>query len=187
MMQAMTNTTLVAGCLLALGLGTLPPAAAQPSEPPRQGAAAAEGATPEAAPVLTLEALEITPEAPAADTLCRLTVRVKNAGDKPASSLVFSVSVGGRPLPVYGNQVFMQALPPGETTAVRLYNFWTTETGRPAPADGKLAVEVTLEEARWLEVTKDADGVEVWQSLDPVPGLPVRQTVTLTLTAKKRG
>jgi hypothetical protein len=149
------------------------------------GAAAPPPAAPPPASPLALEALDVQPATPAVDTLCHLTVKVRNNGSQPAASLRFAVSVAGHPLPVYDNQIFMQPLPPGATTEVKLYNFWTTETGRPAPADGKLAVAVSLEEARWLKVEKDADGVEVWQPLDPVPGLPVAKTVTLPLSPAK--
>lgn len=149
------------------------------------GAASPPADAPPPASPLSLEALDVQPAAPAVDTLCHLTVKVRNGGAQPASSLRFAVSVGGHPLPVYDNQIFMQPLPPGATTEVKLYNFWTTETGRPAPADGKLAVAVSLEEARWLKVEKDADGVEVWQPLDPVPGLPVSKTLILPLKPAK--
>lgn len=130
---------------------------------------------------LAIEAIEIEPKEPGADTLCRLRVKVRNDGPRHASSLAFAVTVGGHPLSVYRNQLFMYALAPGASTEVRLYNFWTTETGRPAPADGKLAVEVALTEARWLKIGTDAEGVEVWEPLEPVPGLPVRKSLTLAL------
>ena len=148
------------------------------------GALAAAEGKPAAAPSpLALEAIEVEPKEPGVDTLCRLRVKIKNSGAQPASSLRFAVTVAGHPLPVYGNQMFMYPLAPGETTEVRLYNFWTTETGRPAPGGGKLAVEVTLLEARWLKVSTDPEGVEVWEPLAPVPGLPLAKTVTLPLKA----
>lgn len=183
MMAAMMKIASLSSLLLALGLGLTPPAVAQQGS---QAAPRTEAAPEsEAAAPLSLKALEITPADPAVDTLCHLTVRIENTGSQPASSLLFSVSVGGRPLPVYANQIFMQPLPPGEVTAVRLYNFWTTETDRPAPAGGKLPVEVTLEEARWLEISRDDEGVEIWQPLAPVPGLPVTTAVNLQLATQK--
>ena len=72
----------------------------------------------------------------------------------------------------------MQRLDPGKTATVRLYNFWTTETGRTAPADGKYRVEVTLTAARWYEIATK-DGVEEWTPQGPVPGLPVTATATV--------
>lgn len=169
--------TLATICLpllaLALSLAGARPAPAQESEGEP------------APPPLTLAAVEVEPAAPTADTLCRLRVKIANAGDKPASSLAFQVSVAGHTLPVYANQLFMQALPPGETTEVRLYNFWVSETGRPAPAGDKLQVEVTLTEARWLKISTDEEGVEVWQPLEAVPGLPVSSSVTLPLKGAK--
>jgi hypothetical protein len=72
-------------------------------------------------------------------------------------------------------------LPPEEVTEVRLYNFWTTETGRPAPADGRLAVAVELTEAHWYRIAEDDEGVEVWTPLEPVSGLPSAQTLTVRM------
>lgn len=136
-------------------------------------------------PLLSLEA--VTVEGPPTgaplglESLARLTVSIANRGEEIASSLVFTVTVAGRELPVYRNQVFLKAIPPGGTTELALYNFWTGETGRPAPADGKLPVEVTLTEARWTEVSEDDDGVEVWTPLGPVVGLPVSASTVVTL------
>jgi len=142
-------------------------------------APAAEPAKPAASP-LALAAIHVTPPSPSADTLCQLRVDVTNKGDRIASQLAFTVKVNGQELPVYRNQLFMQRIDPGKTSTVRLYNFWTTETSRPAPADGKYRIEVTLREAKWYEIATQ-DGVEEWTPLQPVPGLPV----TATLVAGK--
>lgn len=162
---------------LAVLLTLAPALLAQEEAPPE---AAAE--TPE--PLLALEAVKVegppTGEAPGPETLVRLTVSIANRGEEIASALVFQVTVADQELPVYRDQVFLKAIPPGETTELRLYNFWTGETGRPAPADGKLPVEVTLTEARWTEVV-DEEGVEVWKPLGPVEGLPVSASTVVTL------
>jgi hypothetical protein len=121
----------------------------------------------------------VQPGSPGIDTLCQLRVQVRNRGERIASQLAFQVRVNGHELPVYRNQLFMQALPPGEVSEVRLYNFWTTETGRPAPEDGRLRVEVVLTEAHWYSIAEDDDGVEVWSPLEAVPGLPASGTLTL--------
>lgn len=146
-------------------------------------AAAAAGGQepPPPPPALALEAITVTPAKPAAETLCKLRVTIRNRGEKTASALRFSVEVAGRSLPVYDKQLFMEALPPGETTEVELYNFWTSETGRPVPADGKLPVEVALEEASWVSIETGEGGEEVWTLLEPVGGLPVARTVTVSL------
>jgi len=120
---------------------------------------------------ISIDAVQVTPENPAADTLCRLTVTLHNRGERPMTALGFDVSVAGHPLPVYDNQLFLKSIGPDETVDLALYNFWTSETGRPAPADGKMKVEVTLREARWLK-TGEEDGVEVWTLEGPVEGLP---------------
>lgn len=135
----------------------------------------------ETAPQVTVEAIIVEPDKPGADTLCRLKVRLRNAGDRIASQLGFGVTINGQELPVYTNQLFYYALEPGSTTEMPLYNFWTTETSRPAPADGKLTIAVTLEEAEWMDISVDEDGVETWKPLGPVEGLPSDASVTIEL------
>jgi hypothetical protein len=142
---------------------------------------------------LRIEAVSVSPGRPAADTLCRLVLRLHNAGAKPMYAFAFEVKLEGVPLPVYERQLFLQAIPPGETAEVRLFNFWTTETGRPRPADGKLDVAVTAREALWLEIThepgeeggaaagSEAEPVEVWTPAGAVPGLPVTSSLVLEL------
>ena len=131
---------------------------------------------------LTLEAIQVDPAEPGPDTLCKLKVSIRNDGDQIASQLAFAVTVGGHELPVYGNQLFMVALRPGESTEIDLYNFWSTETSRPAPAGNELDVRVELREAEWMKIeTVDEDGqeVEVWDPLGPVDGLPTSAGITL--------
>ncbi|HEV8629351.1 MAG TPA: hypothetical protein VGV61_03470 [Thermoanaerobaculia bacterium] len=146
---------------LALALFTLPGGAAE---------------RPAAAPI-AITAVTVTPAAPAADTLCQLRVELDNHGDRVISQLAFTVKVNGQELPVYRRQLFMQRVDPGRRTQLRLYNFWSSETGRPAPADGKYKVEVSLVEAQWFRIGME-DGVEVWTPLGPVPGLPVNGVAT---------
>lgn len=133
-----------------------------------------------AAPLLTLEAVQVDPASPGPDTLCRLSVRLKSSGTKTASALAFRVRVDGKDLPVYEKELFLKPVAPGASTEIRLHNFWSSETGRPFPTGGKMTVEVTLAEARWMDV-KTQDGAEVWTPVGPVEGLPVSKTVTLTL------
>ena len=144
--------------------------AAEPAPQAAEKAAATSAA-------LALGAVTVTPAAPGPDTLCQLRVEVKNGGDRIASQLAFAVKLNGQELPVYRNQLFMQRLDPGKSATVRLYNFWTTETGRAAPADGKYRVEVTLVSAQWYEVASK-DGVEEWTPQGAVPGLPVTASAT---------
>jgi hypothetical protein len=135
-------------------------------------------------PPLTLQAIQVEPPSPAPDTLCHLTVTVKNAGDQPASALELAVKVGGRELPAYRGRVFLMPVEPGATRQVRLFNFWSTETDRPAPADAKLTVEVTLAKASWMQ-RETKDGATVWTPAGPVPGLPSSKVVTLTMAKAK--
>lgn len=133
-------------------------------------------------PSLEITAVSVSPEHPAPDTLCRLSVDISNPGTEPASQLAFEVRVAGHELPIYRNQIFMQALPPGKTTRVDLYNFWTTETARPAPKGDEFTVEVTLREAQWYrigEVVEEGQTLEEWTPLTPVPGLPRARAIAL--------
>jgi hypothetical protein len=133
-------------------------------------------------PSLAVESIEILPASPGPDTLCQLRVKVKNGGTRKASALAFSVRVNGEPLAVYKHQVYLQQIDPGSTAEVRLFNFWTTETGRPVAKDGKLRLEVALAEARWVEV-KSEGGAEVVTPAGDVPGLPVSASLTVPLKA----
>lgn len=131
-------------------------------------------------PQITVEAISVEPSSPAVDTLCRLEVTVKNHGSEIASQLDFKVKINGQALPVYRNQLFMFPLEPGKSSDIKLYNFWSTETSRPAPEDGKLTVEVALVAAQWTKVSME-DDVEVWQPLGAVGGLPHAASVTLEM------
>lgn len=158
--------------LLATGLLAAAPAPGQDE--------AAEPAT----PLLTVEEVVVEPSSPAADTLCRLRVKLRNSGEKIASQLGFAVTVNGQDLGVYGNQLFMFPVPAGATEEVALYNFWSTESSRAMPADGKMRVEVTLREAIWtsVEMEQDEEGeIEVWTPIGPVEGLPSKAVVTLQM------
>jgi len=165
----MNRRSAIAATALVL-LATLLPAGAR--------AQAAEDAPPP--PPLALESLTIQPAAPGPETLCQLKVKIANRGDKAATAFGFDVTVSGQHLPVYDNQLFLKVVPAGETVELALYNFWTSETGRPAPADGKMPVEVTLREARWVKVGDDK-GVEVWELQDAIQGLPVSVKTVVTL------
>ena len=133
-----------------------------------------------APPPLSIEEIIVEPSNPGPDTLCKLRVKLGNKGSETASQLAFKVSLNGQELTVYGNQLFMFPVEPGGDNELKLYNFWTTETSRPTlPKDGKLTVEVSLTEARWMKIADDEEGVEVWTPLGDVEGLPVSKSITL--------
>lgn len=136
------------------------------------------GSAQEKAPSLTLESIRVEPASPAPESLCRLSITLRNAGDRPASALELAVKLGGRPLPAYKDRLFLKAVEPGASREIRLFNFWSSEPGRPVPADGKLTVEVTLARAAWMR-KEMKDGAEVWTAAGPVEGLPVTKAVTL--------
>ncbi|MXX75753.1 MAG: hypothetical protein F4Y77_10155 [Holophagales bacterium] len=135
-------------------------------------------------PEVVLTGFEVTPAAPGPETLCRLVATIDNRGGRAVYSFGFDVELNGRALPVYEQQLFLQVIEAGESAEVALYNFWTSEQGRPAPADGKLEVVVRLREARWVEVTEveeDGETVEVWTPVGDVAGLPQAASRTLEL------
>jgi hypothetical protein len=136
-----------------------------------------------AAPALSVQAVQVEPASPRPDTLCHLTVTLKNQGDRPASALEFTVKVGGVSLPAYRDRLYLEAVEPGASRQVHLFNFWSTETGRPAPADGKLAVEVTLTGASWMK-REAKNGATVWTPVGPVAGLPSSKSVILGMAKK---
>ena len=131
-------------------------------------------------PPVTLEKVAIEPGSPGPESLVKLTVTLANGGEEPITAFGFDVEVAGQKLPVYDNQLFLAELAAGETLELPLYNFWTSETGRPAPADGKLPVKVTLREARWLKVGEE-EGTDVWTLEGPVEGLPVSAETVVKL------
>lgn len=131
-------------------------------------------------PPVTIEAVKVEPAAPGPETLCRLSVSVRNSGDRTASAFEIAVKVNGQEIPASKSRLYLQPVEPGKTGEIRLPNFWSTEAGRPAPRDGRLAVEVVLTRASWMERTTNGDA-EVWTPLGSVSGLPASKTITLTL------
>ena len=134
--------------------------------------------------VLSLTSLGVRPEKPGVDTLCQLIVEIHNRSARPVSELAFTVTLNGEALDVYEAQLFYRELPPGASAEVRLFNFWTTETGREIPPGGELAITVTLEAARYFEIeTTEENGeqVETWTPQEPVGGLPISRSLRLKL------
>lgn len=132
------------------------------------------------APLLTVEKISVEPARPGPDTLCKLRVTLRNAGKEIASQLDFRVSINGQELAVYRNQLFMFPVEPGQTAEIKLYNFWSTETSRPMPQDGKLKIELTLVGAQWMKIRTE-DEVEVWEPLGPVENLPSASELTVEM------
>lgn len=129
--------------------------------------AAGEGASP-----LSISRITVEPERPAEATLCKLSIELSNSTEGSASYLAFAVRLNGEPLAAYENQLFVQEIAPRSSTTVDLFNFWSTESDRPRPADGKLTIEVLLLEAQWVEIEIEKE-VEIWTPTGGIPGLPV--------------
>ena len=121
---------------------------------------------------LRIVSVDVQPGNPGPDTLCRLQVRIRNTAKVPVSDLAFRVTVNGQRLAAYVNHVFRVVVEPGRDTDLRLYNFWSSETGRPYPADGRLAIEVRVIGARWFDAQAKQPG-------KPVEPLPAPFSVTL--------
>ena len=131
-------------------------------------------------PALTLESIQVEPASPGPGTLCHLSVTLSNSGERTASALEFVVKINGRELAAYKDRLYLKPVEPGAPREIHLYNFWSTESSRPAPADGKLTLEVTLTRAAWMQ-KETKDGAEVWSAAGQVEGLPVTKTVTLKM------
>jgi len=125
---------------------------------------------------LQVVAVDVEPKQTAPDVLHKLRVRIRNDGSDPVSDLMFQVTVNGQRLAVYLNHVFTPDLVPGKETEVQLYNFWSSETGRPFPKDGRLVVEVQLTAAR------NRPKGEAPRDVKPLPA-----AVSVTLTPRKSG
>lgn len=146
------------------------------------GAAQPEGASEEG--TVSLVAVRVEPERPAADALCRLAVRIRNDGPRIASAFAFEVRLDGEPLEVYRDQLFYLPVAPEQTADLDLFNFWMSEGGRPAPSDGSLEVEVILREAQWFDLRTEGEGTEevvTWTPAGAVAGLPSSRSLVVTL------
>jgi hypothetical protein len=128
-------------------------------------------------PAVALESIRVDPGATRPDLLHHLFVTVRNTGGLPVSALEFTVTVGGRSLRAYKERVFLDAVDPGAAREIRLLNFWSSEAGRPAPAN-PMKVEVSLLRAVWMQ-RESKDGATVWTPAGPVEGLPSAKTVML--------
>ena len=133
-------------------------------------------------PLLTVSAVRVEPAGLKPDQLCKLHVQLTNKGTQIASQLGFTVKINDQILGVYGNQLFMYPIEPNATAAFRLYNFWTSETSRPFPTNGKMTIEVTLNEAQWMQ--REVEGNETtWTPLGEVEHLPNSARVELRSAA----
>ncbi len=134
----------------------------------------------EVASELSLGRILVEPERPAEETLCKLSIEVSNSSEGAASYLAFEVRLNGEPLAVYENQLFVQQIAPQSSTTVDLFNFWSTDSDRLPPTDGKITIEVLLLEAQWARIEIE-NGVEIWTPTGSVAGLPVSSRRTLHL------
>ena len=131
--------------------------------------------------LLKIVAVDVQPAHPGPDTLCKLRVRFRNSGRDSASDLSFQVTVNGQRLGNYINHTFRSALEPGKETDLPLFNFWSSEAGRPYPGDGRLVIEVRLMGARWVDA-RSTNAATLAGGVEP---LPAPFSVTLTQQDKR--
>ena len=86
--------------------------------------------------LLTSVAVDVQPAHPGPDTLCRLRIRIRNAGTALASDLSFQVTVNGKLLGNLLNHTFRIPLEAGKETEVPLFNFWSSSTADLIRATG---------------------------------------------------
>lgn len=130
------------------------------------------------AQLLSVSAVAIDPDEPTTDSLCTLSVTIRNDGEQSASRFRFAVFVNDVALPAYEVREFHTAVAAGEERSLVLLNFWATEESRPPPEDGTLTVRVELTQASWVRIAVDEDGVEEQILAGAVSGLPSRTHVT---------
>ncbi len=132
---------------------------------------------------LALTAVEVEPASPPPETLCHLRARLENHGEAPATAFVLEVWIEGRRVPATARRLYLTDLEPGAAAWIRLPNFWSSEGGRPAPADGRLSVEVRLVEARWETI--DSSRKPAVRTLgSEVPGLPLTRRIEVPIARR---
>jgi len=132
-----------------------------------------------APPPVSIEAVTVEPQSPAPGALCRLSVKLKNAGSQTATNFRFQVKTGGQEQSVYKVEVYAVNVEAGTSGKVDLHTFWV-----PPAARGSYAVEVTLTEAQWAQVKREGQTTTTTPA-GAVDGLPVSSTQTVTLASVK--
>jgi len=136
------------------------------------GASAAAGAD------VSVDAVVVEPASPGPSTLCRLKVRLKNGGVGAISNFRFGVKIGGQDVAVYKNQSYAANIDAGKTDELALYSFYA-----PA-APNAFDVQVTLLEAEWVQVKKEASATTTTPT-GPVAGLPVSASTSIKMSGGK--
>jgi len=136
------------------------------------------GAEAASSPV-SIEAVTVEPQSPAPGALCRLSVRLKNAGTQVATSFRFQIKTGGQEQAVYKVEVYAINVEPGASGTIELHSFWI-----PSAAKGTFPLEVTLAEAQWAQVKKEGQTTTTTPT-GAVEGLPVSSTHAVSLAPVK--
>jgi len=127
---------------------------------------------------LRIVGIAVQPTNPGPDTLCRLRIRLLNPRKGSVSDLHLRVTGNGQRLDNFMNDSWRSLLPPGKETDVQVFNFWSSEVGRPYASDGKLVIEGRLTGARSV-VHGSSNAAALADAIKPLPG-PFSVTLTRT-------
>jgi hypothetical protein len=122
-----------------------------------------------------IDAITIEPASPRPSTLCRLKVRLRNAGAQAISYLKFTVEIDGQEVPTYKNQMYVVNIDPGTADEVGLFNFYSPSVVK------SFDVQVTLVEAHWVQVAKKEKSTTTTPS-GPVAGLPTSASLSVSMS-----
>jgi hypothetical protein len=132
-----------------------------------------------ASSLVTIEAVLVEPQNPRPDALCKLSVRLKNAGRQTTTYFRFKVKIDGQEVAIYKDHLYAVNIEPGTSGTIDLYSFWSPSDGKPS-----ISVEVTLLEAQWAEFKREGQTFTT-RPLGSVEGLPVSGTQSVRISATK--
>ena len=121
---------------------------------------------------------DVQPKSLPSGALCTLRVKLRNAGAQKASSFRFAVRINGKEVDTYDKMLYFQAIHPGATGEIALHNFYSAE---PQAKGGSMTVEVTIREARWVEIKKEGEA-QTWIPTGEVKGLPASKSISIPIT-----
>jgi hypothetical protein len=122
-----------------------------------------------------IDAVTIEPARPGSSTLCRIKVRLRNAGTQAVSYLKFTVQIDGQEVPTYKKQTYVVNIDPGTADEVGLFNFYSPSLVK------SFDVQVTLVEAQWVQVQKAGTSTTTTPS-GLVAGLPISTSLSVSMS-----
>jgi hypothetical protein len=122
---------------------------------------------------------DVQPKSLPPGSLCTLRVRLRNAGTQKASSFGFTVKLNENQVATYEKMLYFHAIDPSTTGEIALSNFYTPDA---QVKDAKVTVEVTLREARWMDIRRDGE-TQTWVPTGDVKGLPSSKSISVPVAA----